>query len=255
MVRMESLRVLLAIAAREDLEVHQMDVITAYLAGELEEEIYMTPPHGLPGAAQKVCRLKKGLYGLKQSARVWNQRIGKKLNESGMVVTNSDHSVWVSQKHDLILALYVDDIVLFAHDMQAILWIKGILNANFSMKDLGPISTVLGIRIRRDRARRVLWADQSHYVKDILKEFQYEDCKPLQVPTDGYEYFQPVGVSDKACKSPARYQRALGELNWLVRGTRADLAFVIHKLSQHCHKPCERHWKGVQQVFRYLQGS
>ena len=90
---MESLRILLAIAAREDLEVHQMDVITAYLAGELEEEIYMTPPHGLPGAAQKVCRLKKGLYGLKQSARVWNQRIGKKLNESGMIVTNSDHSV------------------------------------------------------------------------------------------------------------------------------------------------------------------
>jgi hypothetical protein len=254
-VRMESLRILLAIATREDLEIHQMDVITAYLAGELEEEIYMTPPYGLPGAAQKVCRLKKGLYGLKQSARVWNQRIGKKLNESGMIVTNSDHSVWVSQKNDLILALYVDDIVLFARDMQAIQWMKGILNASFSMKDLGPISTVLGIRIRRDRVRKTLWADQSHYVKDILKEFQYEDCKPLQVPTDGYEYFQPVGVNDTTCESPARYQRALGELNWLVRGTRTDLAFVVHKLSQHCHKPCERHWKGIQQVFRYLQGS
>jgi Reverse transcriptase (RNA-dependent DNA polymerase) len=62
---MESLRILLAIAVREDLEVHQMDVITAYLAGELEEEIYITPPHGLLGAAQKVYRLKKGLYGLK----------------------------------------------------------------------------------------------------------------------------------------------------------------------------------------------
>ena len=73
-----------------------------------------------------------------------------------MIVTNSNHSVWVSQKHDLILALYVDDIVLFARDMQAIQWMKGILNASFSMKDLGPISTVLGIRIRRDRARKVL---------------------------------------------------------------------------------------------------
>jgi Reverse transcriptase (RNA-dependent DNA polymerase) len=65
MVRMESLRVLLAIAARENLEVHQMDVVTAYLAGELQEEIYITPPPGLLRAAQKVCRLKKGLYGLK----------------------------------------------------------------------------------------------------------------------------------------------------------------------------------------------
>jgi hypothetical protein len=254
-VRIESLRVLLAIAAREDLEVYQMDVITAYLAGELEEEIYMTPPGGLPGAAQKVCRLKKGLYGLKQSARVWNQRIRKKLNESGMIVTESDHSVWVSQDRNLILALYVDDIVLFARDMQAIQWMKGILNTNFNMKDLGPISTVLGIRVRRDRARKVLWADQSHYVKDILKEFQYENSKPLQVPADGYEYFQPVGVNDVAYEPPAKYQRALGELNWLVRGTRADLAFVVHKLSQHCHNPCVRHWKGVQQVFRYLKSS
>jgi hypothetical protein len=78
-VRMESLRILLAIAANEDLEIHQMDVITAYLAGELEEEIYMKPPAGLPSSGRKVCRLRKGLYGLKQSARVWNQRIGTKL--------------------------------------------------------------------------------------------------------------------------------------------------------------------------------
>jgi hypothetical protein len=204
-VRMESLRILLAVAVREDLEVHQMDVITAYLAGELEEEIYMAPPHGLLGAAQKVCRLKKGLYGLKQSARVWNQRIGTTLKESGMIATDSDHSVWVGQDRDLILALYVDDIVLFARDIQAIQWIKGILNTNFSMKDLGPISTVLGIRIRRDRVQKVLWADQSHYVKDILNEFQYDNCKPLHTPTDGYEYFQPVGVKDEAYESPARY--------------------------------------------------
>jgi Reverse transcriptase (RNA-dependent DNA polymerase) len=73
-----------------------------------------------------------------------------------MVVTNSNHSVWVSQKHDLILALYIDDIVLFVRDIQAIRWIKGILNISFSIKDLGPILIVLGIRIRRDRVRKIL---------------------------------------------------------------------------------------------------
>jgi hypothetical protein len=254
-VRMESLRILLAIAASEDLEIHQMDVITAYLAGELKEEVYMNPPAGLLNSKRKACRLRKGLYGLKQSARVWNQRIGKKLEQSGMLVTNGDHSVWVDQSRDLILALYVDDIVLFARDMQAIRWIKGILNENFNMKDLGPISTILGMRIRRDRMQKALWVDQSHYISDLLKEFQHEDCKPLQTPIEGYEYFQPVGANDIACESPAKFQRALGELNWLVRGTRVDLAFVVHKLSQHCHNPCTRHWKGVQQVFRYLKGS
>jgi Reverse transcriptase (RNA-dependent DNA polymerase) len=76
-----------------------------------------------------------------------------------MTVANSNYSVWVSQRYDLILALYVDNIVLFARDMHTIQWIKGILNVSFSIKDLGPILTVLGIRIRRDRVRKTLWAD------------------------------------------------------------------------------------------------
>ena len=153
---MESLRILLAIAANKDLEIHHIDIIMAYLAGELKEEIYMEPPVGLPNSEQRVCRLRKGLYGLKQSARVWNQRIGKKLEQSGMHATNGDHSVWVSHDRGLILALYVDDIVLFARDMQAIRWMKGILNENFNMKDLGPISTLLGIKIQRNRAQGTL---------------------------------------------------------------------------------------------------
>ncbi|HEY5813547.1 MAG TPA: reverse transcriptase domain-containing protein [Terrimicrobiaceae bacterium] len=254
-VRMESLRILLAIAAKEDLEVHQMDVITAYLAGELEEEIYMEPPAGLPGSGQKVCKLRKGLYGLKQSGRVWNQQIGKRLKQSGMIATNGDHSVWVNQDHSLVLALYVDDIVLFAREMQVIRWMKEVLTESFNMKDLGPISTVLGMRVRRDRAQKMLWIDQSHYVGDVLKEFQYTECKPSQTPADGYEYFRPVGAEDISFADMARYQNALGQLSWLVRGTRPDLAFVVHKLSQYCHQPCVRHWKGIQQSFRYLKFS
>jgi hypothetical protein len=169
-VRMESLRILLAIAAREDLEIHQMDVVTAYLAGDLEE-IFMAPLEGLQHCEGKACKLRKGLYGLKQSARVWNQKITSKLKGSGLVAIDSDHSLWVDRDRGLILALYVDDIVLIARDVQAIQWIKGILNKNFNMKDLGPIATVLGIRVRRNRAQRMLWIDQAHYVNDVLKEF------------------------------------------------------------------------------------
>ena len=170
-VRMESLRILLAIAAHEDLEVHQMDVVTAYLAGELEEEIYMAPPQGLPGTAGKVCRLKKGLYGLKQSARVWNRRIGSELERAGLKVVAPEQSVWVIKDYGLILALYVDDIVLFTRKTQALRWMKDILMKCFHMKDLGPISTVLGIRVRRKRAQKVILIDQSHYVRSMLQEF------------------------------------------------------------------------------------
>jgi hypothetical protein len=254
-VRMESLRILLAIAAVEDLEVHQMDVVTAYLAGELEEEIYMAPPQGLPGTEDKVCHVRKGLYGLKQSARVWNKRITKELKRAGLRAISEDQSVWVDERRNLILALYVDDIVLFAREAQEIQRIKTFLTDTFHMKDLGPIHTVLGMRVRRNRAERTLWLDQTHYIKDTLKEFQHEDCRPVLTPADGYEHLQAATAQDALFADVAMYQRALGQLNWLVRGTRPDLAFVVHKLSQHCHQPYEGHWTGVKRVFRYLNHS
>ena len=112
---------------------------------------------------------------------------------------------------------------------------------------------VLGMQVHRDRVKKTLWIDQSHYIADILKEFQYENCKPSQTPADRYEYLRATGAEDTPIADVTSYQRALGELNWLVRGTRPDLAFIVHKLSQHYHQPCVRHWKGVQQVFRYLK--
>ena len=138
-VRMETLRILLAIATAEDLKIHQMDVVTAYLAGELEEEIYTTPPPGVPGTEGLVCRLWKGLYGLKQSARVWNQRLTGELKCMGLRATTADPSVWVSKDRGLILALHVDDIVLLARDPQALRRIKAALAQVFKMKDLGEI--------------------------------------------------------------------------------------------------------------------
>jgi hypothetical protein len=101
---METLRILLAIAAAEDLEIHQMDVITAYLAGELEET-YMTPPPGVPGTEGLVCHLLEGLYGLKQSAPVRNQRLTGELKRMGLRPTTADPSVWVSKDRELILAI------------------------------------------------------------------------------------------------------------------------------------------------------
>ncbi len=230
-VRMESLRILLAVGAAEDLEIHQMDAITAYLAGELEEEIYMAIPQGLPGTSGKVCRLKKGLYGLKQSARVWNRRISAELKQAGLTMVPGDQSIWVDNRRNLILALYVDDIVLLAREAQEIRRIKAFLTDRFRMKDLGPIHTVLGMRVQRNRAQRTLRIDQTHYIQDILKEFQLEDCRVVPTPADGYEHLQPKSTQDALLTDTEVYPRALGKLNWLVRGTRLDLAFVVHKLS------------------------
>ena len=252
-VRLESLRTLLAIAAIEDLEVHQMDVSTAYLAGKLQEIIYMEAPLGIAGASNKVCRLKKGLYGLKQSGRVWNQRIVTELKDAGMTATDSEPSVWYTKDYDLILALYVDDIFLFGRGTQQINWIKGFLTERFDIKDLGPASMALGIRIRRDRAQRKLWIDQSHYVRQMLKG--YGECKGVATPIDGYESIRPTTEQDQAFANTRAYQHTVGEMNWLVRGTRLDLAFSTHGYSQFCQQPMERHWTGTRRIQKYLRYS
>jgi hypothetical protein len=108
-VRVETVRILLVIAATEGLEIYQMDVITAYLAGELEGEIYMVPPPGVPGTEGLVCRLLKGLHGPKQSARVWNQRLTSELKRMWLRATTADPSVWVDKDRRLILAIYRND--------------------------------------------------------------------------------------------------------------------------------------------------
>ena len=153
---METLCVSLAIAAAENLEIYQMDIVTAYLAGELEEEIYMAPPPGVPDTEGLVYRLWKGLYGLKQSARVWNQRLTSELKRIGLRATTADPSVWVSKDRGLILALYVDDMVLIAREAQELRGLKVGLMQAFKMKDLGEIQNMLGLRVQRYRAIRRL---------------------------------------------------------------------------------------------------
>src|SRR5277367_1055351 len=144
--------------------------------------------------------------------------------------------------------------VLIARKAQELRRLKAGLTQAFKMKDLGEIQNVLGLRVQRDRAVRRLWIDQTHYIKDVLREFGHLDCKPVSTPADGYEHLQ-LQPGDTHATDVAQYQRALGQLNWLVRGTRPDLAFVVHKLSQFCQKPCAPHWAGVRRVFRYLKYS
>ena len=173
----------------------------------------------------------------------------------GLRATTADPSVWVSKGRGLILGLYVDDIVLIARETQALYEIKAALVQAFKMKDLGGIQNILGLRVKRHRTTPRLWVDQTHYIKDALKEFSHVGCRAVSTPTDGYENLQAATAQDMLFADIATYQRALGQLNWLVRGIRPDLAFVVHKLSQFCHKPYASYWAGARRVFRYLNYS
>src|SRR5271154_4706049 len=129
-VKLASIRILLAIAAIFGLEIHQIDVVTAFLAGELEEEIYMEQPEGFEIGSKEdfVCRLRKSIYGLKQAPRVWNQKIRRFLKSIGFEQLYSDPCVYVNKETGIIIAMWVDDLVIFGKDMISINTLKAQLN-------------------------------------------------------------------------------------------------------------------------------
>jgi hypothetical protein len=253
-IRMESLRILLAIAATLDWEIHQMDVVSAYLLGDLEEEAYIEVPEGLEIPHGKALKLVKGMPGLKQSGRVWNKKITDFFKEHGLKKLPADHSVFANKQRTLIVALYVDDLLLFSKTVGEIQPLKKALSSTFEMKDLGEAKYVLGISITRNRSKRTLIIDQEHYVRNVLQEHGLENGKTVKTPVEGYSNLVAIQQGEPLTDIKA-YQRLLGRLNWLVRACRPDIAFAVQKLSQFSHNPGAKHMGVAQRLLRYLSGT
>ena len=177
----KSIRILLAIAAYHDYEVWQMDVKTAFLNGKLSEDVYMSQPEGFvdPKNKGKICKLLKSIYGLKQASRSWNLRFDEAVVEFGFVRNEDERCVYKRAEGSKItfLVLYVDDILLIGNDIPTLLETKAWLGKCFSMKDLGEAAYILGIKIYRDRAHRILGLSQSAYVNKVLSRFSMLDSK------------------------------------------------------------------------------
>ncbi|KAK8680586.1 hypothetical protein V6N13_109528 [Hibiscus sabdariffa] len=156
----KSIRILLAVAAFHDYEIWQMDVKTAFLNGKLEEDVYMTQPEGFvtPEDARKVCKLQRSIYGLKQASRSWNLRFNEAIQEFGFIRNEDEPCVYKKFSGSIVsfLILYVDDILIIGNDIPTLQSIKTWLSNCFSMKDLGEAAYILGVKIYRDRSRRLL---------------------------------------------------------------------------------------------------
>ena len=170
---------MLAIAAFY--EIWQKDVKTAFLNGILKEELYMMQPEGFvdPKNANKVCKLQRSIYGLVQASRSWNIRFDEVIKAFGFIQTYGEACIYkkVSGSSVAFLILYVDDILFMGNDIEFLESIKGYLNKGFSMKDLGEAAYILGIKIYRDRSRRLIGLSQSTYLDKILKKVQNGSVK------------------------------------------------------------------------------
>ena len=181
-----SFKIIMALVAHYDLELHQMDVKTAFLNGNIEETIYMVQPENLENNSSNslVCKLKKSIYGLKQASGQWYQKFDQIITSYGFVGNVVDQCIYnkFSGSKFIFLVLYVDDILLASSDMNLLYDTKKFLSRNFEMKDLGIASFVLGIQIHRDRSRCMLGLSQEAYIDRVLSRFDMKDCAPGDTP-------------------------------------------------------------------------
>ncbi|CAM6087062.1 unnamed protein product [Calypogeia fissa] len=167
-VKLATIRVLFAIVAFYDLELDQMDVLTAFLHGLLDVEIYMAQPEGFitKEAGHMVCLLLHSLYGLKQSPRQWNKRFDSFMLSKGFTCSDSDSCIYMKEVENftsfgyIVLALYVDDMLIAVENKSDVAHLKAMLSKEFSMKDLGQAKKILGMEIHRDQEKRQLWLSQ-----------------------------------------------------------------------------------------------
>ncbi|THG93569.1 hypothetical protein EW026_g7700 [Hermanssonia centrifuga] len=179
-----SIRSLLALAAVHNLEIHQMDVKSAFLNGDLNEEIYMQCPPGFKAKDGNVWKLNKSLYGLKQASCEWYKRVCAEFKTMGFTRSDHDHAIFFKYEdgHLLIAAVYVDDMLLISDRMPAIQKLKSDLSTRFEMTDLGEAHWILNMEIVRDRPRHTLTLTQRQYTETILNRFGLADCRPLSTP-------------------------------------------------------------------------
>ncbi|GJX73513.1 retrovirus-related pol polyprotein from transposon TNT 1-94 [Tanacetum coccineum] len=252
--RITSIRMVLAIAALRNLEVHQMDVKTAFLNGDLEEEIYMNQPEGFiaPGQESKVCRLVKSLYGLKQAPKQWHQKFDHTMLESGFKINECDKCVYVKDTSSgyVILCLYVDDMLTIGSNDKMIKSTKDMLKSKFVMKDMGLADVILGIKIIRTHNGLVL--SQAHYVDKILNTYNAGNSGLARTPIDTNMHLSKnrgVGVAQ------LEYSRIIGMLMYLMTGTRPYLAYDVSRLSRYTSNPSDAHWKAITRLLHYLRYS
>jgi transposase InsO family protein len=258
-----AIRALLSLVAHHDLELHQMDVKTAFLNGDLDRDIFMKQPEGfiVQGSENLVCKLHKCLYGLKQASRAWYEKIHQALTSLGFKSLSADTCLYLRRQGTAytLIALYVDDLLIASNSKQGVNDLKRDLSRRFSMKDLGEAHYVLGIQIDRNRAARTLTISQCEYVHNVLERFGMTDCKPVVTPLESSVKLTKVDCPVPGAPTDAAfirlYQSAVGAIMYVMLGTRPDIAFAVASLSQFSSNPSQTQWTAVKHVLRYLKGT
>ena len=217
--KLHTIRIVLSLVVNLEWDLWQMDVKNVFLQGELEDEVYMRPPPGLESLVKpgNVLRLKKAIYGLKQSPRSWYHKLSTTLNGRGFNKSEADHTLFTltSQREMVVILIYVDDIIITGSDKEGISLTKAFLKASFDIKYMGELKYFLGIEICR--SKEGLFLSQRKYTLDLLSEAGYLGGKKAKTPLeDGYKVLRQGEFEDKPFGDVRQYRRMVGKLIYLT---------------------------------------
>ncbi|KAJ9545928.1 hypothetical protein OSB04_025635 [Centaurea solstitialis] len=258
---LKSIRILMAISAYFNYEIWQMDVKTAFLNGKLTEDVYMEQPEGFedPKNPNKVCKLLKSIYGLKQASRSWNLHFDERIKEFGFTKSEFEPCVYTKFSGSIVtfLVLYVDDILLIGNDVPTLQSVMSWLSKCFQMKDLGEAAYILGIKIYRNRSKRLIGLSQSTYIDKILKKFRMDESKKGFIPMQHGIVLSktqfPVSSQDQDKMKSVPYASAIGSIMYAMLCIRPDVAYSVSVTSRYQQNPGEPHWVAVKNILKYLR--
>ncbi|CAI5997762.1 unnamed protein product [Closterium sp. NIES-65] len=256
--KMTTLRVLLHVAAQRDYELHSLDFSTAFLQGSLHEEIWLRRPPGFTGSFPPGTQwsLRRPVYGLRQAPREWQDTLRTTLAALGFAPSTADPSLFLRTDTSLppfYVLVYVDDLVFATADTAALAHVKSELQKRHMCTDLSELTSYLGLRITRDRARRTITLTQSHMVQQVLQRFRftYSSPQPTPLPTGHSLSALP---SDESVEPSGPYPELVGCLMYLMTCTRPDLAYPLSILARYVAPGRHRkeHMDAAKRVLRYL---
>jgi hypothetical protein len=253
-VRMETIRAILALVPEKRLKIQQMDVKGAYLNGILKEKVYMQQPEGYGDGSGRVCLLIKTLYGLKQSGREWNKELDAKLKGFGFQPLRSDPCAYVRRngEHLEIITVWVDDLLLFATSDDLMNKMKKEIQSEWEVTDLGEPAKIIGIEITK--CDNSISITQEKYIENILKREGMFDANPVGMPMDPNIKINPNPEGNEGNRSNY-YAKILGELQFLSNATRPDIAYAVNRLAAYTANPSLQHVGALKRLLRYLKGT
>ncbi len=253
-VRLETIRAIMALVPTRQLLMQQMDVKGAYLNGRLKERVYMRQPEGFDDGTGRVCLLIKTLYGLKQSGREWNIELDTKFRRYGYRRLRSDPCAYIWREGDQygIITVWVDDLLLFATSQAILTRMGNNLRAEWEITDLGEPSKIVGIEI--SRTKDSITISQKRYIELILQREGLTQANAVAMPLDPNVALEPNPDGNIGDRSNS-YARLLGELQFLANATRPDIAYAVNRLASYTANPSMQHTTALKRVLRYLSGT